>query len=107
MKKVQYLILVGLLFSQCAIKNSYLATWESGEFNSSQKKNPAIMLSPGQFRSDSYRDANGIVHQNEAYPKFSDLDTSSSYFRMIRRNRNLPENKYDEQLKMKKRSKDL
>lgn len=100
MKPFQFLLLVGLLFGQCATKHSYLASWESEEFNSSQKKDPAIMISPSQFNSDSFRDANGVIHENEDNPIFMNMDTTSLYYRMIRRNRNLPENKYDHQLKM-------
>jgi hypothetical protein len=94
---IPFLVLVALLCVKCApgLKN---IPDKNHSFNTPVKHH-AIMIAPGQFRYGYYRDANGRIHEYENNINYNSIDTTSSYYRMLRRNKTQVDNKYGEKLR--------
>ena len=102
MKQILILLLTGLLFSHCAPGHSDSFYRDSEQNHPAKKMYPSIIISPSQSVNDYYRDANGQIRQNEDQGYLMNIDTSDLYYRMLKRNRNLPQNKFAREIKNEK-----
>ncbi len=94
MKSMILLLFVSLLFSNCAPVNAGFTEENPEPTFTTQKIYPAITISSSQRSLGYYRDGNGILHEYEGNNDQLPLESTSSYNNMVKRMRQLPENRF-------------
>jgi hypothetical protein len=106
MKQILFALFISLVLSNCAPTHSTLPSWESQDFNSTQKKFPAVSsIKKGRFIQDQNRSDINQAHSTYEDENTEHATTLESFYRSQKRYRNLPQSRYGESLRHDKLNK--